>query len=170
MPSLPPVVYVENLPQKRLAEALLRPYAVEIVDGLTTSGAIAQAEFLLLRQPERPVALLLESRTEDPVEIGQLREPTQRILARASPDNWHVAVAVPRLSDWVLTDPAIRQDFESRHNGRPTYPDLAVRVAEITRKRPFDETALRQQSPDFRGLVEFLQKHQPSARKDLVRS
>jgi hypothetical protein len=169
MPPLPPVVFVENLPQKRFAEALLRPYAVEIVDGATTSGTIARAELSLLRQPERPVALLLESCTEDPVEIGQLREPTQRILARASPDNWYVAVAVPRLSTWVLTDPAIKKDFESRHNGRGTYPDLAVRVAEITKKMPFDESALREQSPDFRGLVEFLQRHQPSAKQELAR-
>jgi hypothetical protein len=43
MSSLKPRVYVENLPEKRFAEALLRPYGVEVIDGFTTSSAIRLA-------------------------------------------------------------------------------------------------------------------------------
>src|SRR5438132_5984776 len=102
MASLQPRVFVENLPEKRIAEAILGRYHPEIVDGFTASAATALAELSLLEHPERPVAVLLNTRTEDPAEIDEVRSALRRILARASPSGWYVALAVPRLDAWAM--------------------------------------------------------------------
>jgi len=157
-------VYVENLPEKRFAEALLQPYAAEIIDGLTTSGAIALAELSLLEYPERPVAVLLNAPAGDRRESEQSRATVKRILARAAPEGWYVGVAIPRLDAWAMTDPRIKQDFESYLQGRANYLDRAVRIGELTKSQPFDPSELYRKSDDFKGLVEFLQRYSPCAK------
>jgi hypothetical protein len=151
---------VENLPEKRFAEALFPRDDLQIDDGMTTSGAIALAVFSLLEHPERPVALLLNAGTEEDRAIDELRGTVKRILARAAPEGWYVAIAVPRLDAWAVTDPRIKRDFDSLLDGKATYIDKAVRIGKLVREEPFDPTELLRRSPDFKGLVEFLQRHQ----------
>jgi hypothetical protein len=162
MSSLQPRVYVENLPEKRFAAALLRSYAVEVIDGLTTSGTVALAELSLLEHPERHVAVLLNAPAGDWKEGERIRATVKRILARAAPEGWYVGVAIPRLVAWAMTDPRIKQDFESYLEGKANYIDRAVRIGELTKNQPFDPTELYRKSEYFRGLVEFLQRHSPA--------
>jgi hypothetical protein len=161
MSPLRPRVYVENLPEKRFAEALLQSYPVEIIDGLTTSGAIALAELSLLEHPERPVAVLLNAPAGEPRQVEQIRATVKRILARAAPEGWYVGVAIPRLDAWAMTDPRIKQDFESFLEGKASYTDRAVRIGNLTKNQPFNPSELYRKSDDFRGLVEFLQRYSP---------
>jgi hypothetical protein len=159
MTSQQPILFVESVAGKPLAEALLQPYRVEIQDGFTHSGTIVSAEFSLLEHPERPAAALINADTENPRKVGEIRGAAKRILARAYPENWCVAVAVPALDAWALTDPRIREELASYLESRHLYIDRARHIAEVVKKNGFDATNLLQQSPDFRGLVEFLQKH-----------
>ena len=162
MSHLQPCVYVESLSDKLFAEAILRPYNVDIHEGMTTSGTIARAQFSLLEHPDRPVAVLLTEPTGDAREREQNRASVKRLLARAAPEGWYVGVAVPRLDAWAMTDPRIKQDFESYFQGRANYLDRARRFAEITRNQSFDPTELSRQSADFRGLIAFLKQHSPA--------
>jgi hypothetical protein len=116
-----------------------------------------------LEHPEIPVAVLLNANTEDPSEVEQLRATVKRILARAAPEGWYVAVAVPRLDAWAITDPRIRKDFESWMEGKGNYFHRAVRMPDLTRETPFDPTELLRSTPDLRGLVDFLRRRTPAA-------
>src|SRR5579884_785003 len=162
MTQAPTRLIVENLAEKRFAEALLRPYRLRIDDALTTSGAVALAELSLLEHPEQPVALLLNAGTEEPERIEELRATVKRILARAAPEGWFVALAIPRLNAWAVTDPRIRRAFEEEEATRSDYFNQAVRIGPLTTRQPFDATALRQANEDFRGLLRFLEIHQPN--------
>lgn len=163
MAPSPLQVFVENVPEKRIAEALLRPYGAEIVDGATSSGAISLAQRSLLDHPERPVAVLLKANTEDEVKVYELRASVRRLLAGVAPEGWVVALAVPRLEAWAMTDPRIAQGLQSYLEGKATAVQRAVRIGELTKKQPFDQTALYQQSADFRALVDFLRRHSATA-------
>src|SRR5262245_49191363 len=103
--SMFPCVYVEGVGSKAFVEAFLRGYPAEVVDGSTHSGTIAAAQFSLLDHPERPVVALLNADTESPRAVAEIRGAARRLLARANPDNWYVAIAVPRLDAWAMTDP-----------------------------------------------------------------
>jgi hypothetical protein len=154
-------VFAEGRPGKLVAATLLRPLlVVEIVDSLTTSGTIGLAELSLLEHPERPVAVLLTA--PDGEEADQTRATVKRILARAAPEGWYVGVAVPRLEAWATTDPRIKQDLESYRPGKANSSERAVRIAELTKHQPFDPSELYRKNPDFRGLVDFLQRHSPN--------
>jgi hypothetical protein len=164
MSTLTPCVFVEGgLPGKRLAEALLRPYAAEITSAGTTSGTIGMAEYSLLEHPERPVAVLIHSDTENEREVAEIRGAAKRLLAGCAPENWYVAVAVPRLDAWALTDPRLKRAFDAQRDGKAIYVERATRLAELLKRQSFDATELYRTNADFRGLVEFLQKHAPAA-------
>jgi hypothetical protein len=142
-------------------EALLRPYLVEVHGGLTTSGAISRAEASLLTYPERPVAIIINAdREAEPPEATRLG--IKRILARAYPENWCVAVPVPNLVAWAMTDPRIKREIEAL-DPRTYYIHKAARVSELVQEQPFDAGELYRGNADFRGLIEFLQKHAPAA-------
>src|SRR5258708_1080897 len=97
MSDLPVRVFVEKAQEVPFVEALLRPYAVEVHGGFTQSGAILSAEASLLDFPDRPVVALINAGTEDEREAAATRLGAKRIVARGYPENWYVAVAVPRL-------------------------------------------------------------------------
>ena len=161
MSALRPQVYVESRSNKHFAEALLQPYAVEVIATTTTSSAISKAMGSLLDHPERPVAVLLDAPSESSREIAEERATIKRLLARAAPEGWYVAIAVPRLDAWLMMDPRIKQDFEAYLQGKASYHDRAMRIGELTRHQPFDASELYRTNEDFKGLVEFLQRHTP---------
>jgi hypothetical protein len=152
-------VYVEYLPGVQFATGLLHPYDVQIVKGQGPGGAVSKARASLSDHPERPVAVLLRSRTENPYEVNELRASAKRLLASVYYENWCVAVAVPGLDAWTMTDPRIKRDLESLQDGKAAYTDRAARFVELTQTQPFDETELRKTNADFRALVEFIEKH-----------
>jgi hypothetical protein len=161
MSALSPRVYVERIAAKRFADVLLHPYTVEIIDGGTSSGAISRAMASLLHQPDRPVAVLLDAPSGDSREIAQERGAIKRLLARSAPEGWYVAIAIPRLDAWAMTDPRIKQDFESYQHGKASYQDRSLRIGELIKRHPFDPSELYRTNADFKGLVEFLQRHSP---------
>jgi hypothetical protein len=157
-PPLP--LFVETVSEQRFAEAILGSAGVQIISCWTSSGAISRAETRLLTQADAVVAVLVNTRTEDPIAIDESRQAAHRILGRAGPrENWYVAFAIPNLEAWARTDSRIRQDFETYQQGKSTYFDRAIRAVELTRQKPFDPTELLRQSPDFKGLIEFIYKH-----------
>src|SRR5688500_7078178 len=93
----------ENLPEQRFLEAIfLREVddlkTVEVDSALTASAATGIAEYALMEHPERPVALVINTDTEDPEEIEEeVRGPVHRILAQITPTGWHVALAIPKV-------------------------------------------------------------------------
>jgi hypothetical protein len=155
-----PLLFVEDQPTKLVAEVLLRPYDFEINAGRTVSGALEMARLTLEKHPERPVIVMFKMRDANPVTVEEWRKAAERVLSRGAPNNWLVVPVVPWLDAWALTDPRIKQDFET--NGTPKlYADRAARIVELTRKHPFDPTELLRTNEDFRKLVEFLREHAP---------
>jgi hypothetical protein len=162
-------IYVENQPQKRFAEGMLRPYPVEVVAACSASGAISMAESSLLNHPEKPLAVLIETRTEKPREVEEIRGAGLRLLASCAWEGWFLALGVPRLEAWAVTDPRIKQDFESRFGPRTLTAEKAARFEELTGTIPFDPSELLRTCPDFQGLVAFIQRiTSPIPGKDLA--
>jgi hypothetical protein len=158
-----PYLFVQRPAEKALAEALVRPYAAEISSGGTGSGTIAHARYSLLVQQEHPVIVLLGTETENPRQIEESRGSIMRLLARFSLDGWYVALAVPRLDSWAMTDPWIKQHVEASLNGQIAYSDRLALINKLLRTRPFEPTELLKTCPDYKGLLDFLQKHAPAA-------
>ena len=153
------LVFVENISAKRFADAVLRAYPVKIVDAMTLSSAIAQAEQSLEAHPEQPVAVLLNLGKADPALLEQWRASTTRLLARNAPQGWCVAYAVPRLDAWAMSDPRIKETFEADEATRTSYWERSLHIGAIVKKKPFDATNLLRENEDFRGLVEFIERH-----------
>ena len=63
---------------------------------------------------------------------------------------------------WAMTDPRFKQEIDSL-GSEALYGDRAARVGELVMKLPFDATELYRSNADFRGLLEFVQKHAPAA-------
>jgi hypothetical protein len=124
------------------------------------SGALTWAQGSLLMHPERPVALVLCSETEDRRAIITMKDAAQRVLASGKPTGWHVAMAVPRLDAWVMVDPRIREAFEADELTRDpqNYYGRSLKIGELTKDKPFDVALLRQESAEFQGLEEFLER------------
>jgi hypothetical protein len=158
----PVLVVIEKAQLVPFIEALLHPHLIEVCGGFTHSGTISEAEMSLLQHPERPVAVVVDTRTENERECADMRLTIKRILARAYPENWYVGVAIPRMVTWAMTDPRFKQEIDAL-GSKALYGDKATRVGELIKKLPFDATELYRTSPDFRGLVEFVQKHSPVA-------
>ena len=155
-----PLLFLENHPTRLIAEALLQPYDFESHESWTMSSALGSAQFSLDTHPERPVVFLFNMKTEDPIQTQEWRRAIERQLSRSAPDGWLAVPIVPQIDAWALTDPRIKQDFET--NGRPRlYADRAARIVELTRQQPFDPTELLRTNDDFRKLVEFLRQHAP---------
>jgi hypothetical protein len=153
--------YVERPPDQRLLEAILRPRldgtTLEWDIGMTGSGVISGAQLSLWEHPDRFIAVVLNTKTEDPERIrGELRNPAIRLLTQAYVDNWHLALAIPRLDAWAMCDPRIKEVLEREKPA--SYSAISKRIEELTREQPFDATILRQRSSEYRGLEEFLHR------------
>ncbi len=161
MSVLPVLVFIEKAQLVPFMEAILRPHAVEVQGGFTHSGTTSQAQGSLLFNPERPVAVVVDTRTENQREYAEIKLAIKRILARAYPENWYVGVAIPRMVAWAMTDPNYKREIDALDSGT-LYGDLAAFVGKLVKKQPFDASELYRGSADFRGLLEFVQKHAPA--------
>ena len=93
---------------------------------------------------------------------------------RVSPDRdrWHVALAIPRIDAWALTDDHIREEFDrirqdprtaatdgSREKiERANYLNLAAQMKSFVQSRPFDLENLKRKSRQCRELCEFIDR------------
>src|SRR5437899_1026280 len=83
--------------------------------------AVAEA-FLIERPPERHIAVVLETGSDDPEKIRETNESGRWRLERASPsgERWHVALAIPDLKKWALIDDHVREEYEKIHKDPAT--------------------------------------------------
>jgi hypothetical protein len=173
MAAIKPRVYVGKLADQHFAQAILRDWDLDIVSS-TTSGAVARARASLEEHREQPVVLLLSTRTDNPIKLEEeYRGPIRRMLtpSAACREDWHLALAVPELEDWVLSDPRIRQDLESRFQGKySTELDRALRVLELTKRQPFDATELLRSNDEYQALIVFLRRHSEASAKEAEHS
>ncbi len=164
MTHLPVPVYLEYAPEVPFVQALLRPYAVDVRGGFSSSAAISFVKASLIENPEQPVVLLLDSDTENE-KPESTRGTVKRILARAHYENWYVGLAVPNMLAWAATDPRFGQEIaplDGQASYTRHYATQMARVSELLATQPFDASELARTVPDFRGLLEFLQKHAPA--------
>jgi hypothetical protein len=154
--------FLEGLLGEQLKSEVIR---VEQWNYLSTMIGVAQLS--LLERPEWSIALVINTNSEDPIEIDEeYRGPVSRILAgTATRDYWYAAFAIPRLDAWAMVDPRIRQAFEQdeRGHGPRSYHERSLRFAELVREEPFDSEALYRENAEFRGLVDFINRHAPAA-------
>jgi hypothetical protein len=154
-----------SVTNQRFLEAVFRKEresgAMEVSSRSTYSGAIATAEYSLLTGQHNPIALVLNADTDDPERIESEERTIGRILYRAAPNGWHVALAVPNVDAWVKADPRIRADFEANPATRDSRYNQAVRIEELVKEAPLDRDAIRRARPEFRALEEFIERSSP---------
>jgi hypothetical protein len=145
-----------------------------VVDKQFTDDAVAaRAWGVLIRRPDVHVAIVLETCSEDPEKIrevyGDCRRRIQGNIAYEE-ERWHVAVAVPDLMAWALTDDFLRQEYEKIRQDPATastpedreriavsnYNTLASKLVEWTVDHPFDLEGLKRQSRQVRELCTFI--------------
>ena len=169
---------VENFPQQRFAEAIfqdkIESKAIRVFKFFTLGTTLGAAESSLLSHPDRPVAVLLETQSQDVQIIRDLDETAKNRLIRVSParERWHVALAIPRLDAWALTDDHIRQEYDKIRQDpasatdekgreaieRNNYLNLAARMSSFVQDRPFDLENLKRKSRQCRELCEFIER------------
>jgi len=149
--------------RSRLTRTSARDYALVIAEA-----------FLIERPPERHIAVVLETGSDDPEKIRETHEAGRWRLIRTSPsgERWHVALAVPSLKKWALLDDHIRQEYEKIHQDpatastpeerakieRSNYYTLARTIGEWVAAQPFDLETLKQKSRQVRELCTFIEK------------
>jgi hypothetical protein len=160
-------VWTDNLPEQRFLEGILRhrPYwnSLRIDSGLGGTSVLTIGSSSLLRDPEQPVAMVLNAETEKPAELGELRKSIKSYMSFSAADNWHVALAIPKVDDWALADRRIKRAFEETpHLARDRY-NRAVAMKKLTEKEPFNVDALRRTNAEFRRLDDFLVRQTQTA-------
>jgi hypothetical protein len=160
-------LFTEKLADRRFMEAIfLEEEArglVEIEAELTSSGAVTAAMTVLSDHPERLIAVAINADTNDPREVKAIRGSAWRLLAQLTDgdENWHVAVAVPRIDAWILADPRIAQAFQADEATRKSRYAQAEQIGELARQAPLDRAAIGRACPEFAALAEFIKRHAP---------
>lgn len=178
MQTSPVPLLAENLPQQLYLEAIFRSLTdlgkLEIRSGLGRDSALAMAESFMLVHPDRRVAIVLETNSRDPEAIREYDRAARRRLSLtdASGESWHLALAVPRLDAWALTDDHVRRQFAKNRQRDPDsvkskksrdaiesgdYLDLAARIQSLVSSKPFDLENLKRKSRQCSELCEFIE-------------
>lgn len=157
-------VWTVNLPEQRVLEAILRDRILrkEIVieSGLGGTSILSITSSILLREPDQPVALVLNAEGEEPGEL-------HRLIYRYMPglDTWVDALAVPDVDAWAWADPRLAEIFRSRPRLAEDRYHRAAEIGGLTSEVPFDVAALREKEEEFRRLEEFLDRHAGPGRR-----
>jgi hypothetical protein len=158
-----------------LFRSLIDDQKIIIYSYWTRDSALATAEgFLLRRPPERHIAVVLETSSEDPERIRETQEIGRWRLVRGSPsgERWHVALAIPDLTAWALIDDHVRQEYEKIRQdpssatspeerakiARTNYYNFALKIRDWVAVQPFDLETLKQRSRQVRELCTFIDK------------
>jgi hypothetical protein len=151
-------VWTDNLPEQRFLEAILRDRRdrgeIRIDSGLGGTSILSIGSSALLRHPDRPIALVLNTDDEDPDELHGYINRYMPFLP-----TWHAALATPKVDDWAMADDRVKQIFETKpHLKRDRY-NRAVEIGKLVEDEPFDVESLRRISEEFRGLEDFLDRY-----------
>ena len=122
----------------------------------TTSSAISLAESWLLTSETTPVALVFDCAAEP----REFRVPIENILSRAGGrERWHVALAIPRVTDWLLLDPKFAEAVEQSKVPLSTNPDMAVFFKDWVKQsgHQFDRDEVSKRNREFAALNHFLE-------------
>jgi hypothetical protein len=167
MPSPNVRILTEKLADQRFLGAIFLGEEslglIEIIPCLTSSAAVSGAMTMLSNDPERPIAVVINADTEEPREVKTIRGSAWRLLAQVTDgdENWHVALAVPRVDAWVLADPRIAQAFQAEEATRTRRSAQAERIGELARQAPLDREAIGRAHPGFAALAAFIKRLAP---------
>jgi hypothetical protein len=125
---------------------------ISIVTKLERSSTLGTAQRVLLDSLARAVAVVFNAGTDDPIEIAEQRGRIERVLAQASIDGWHVALATPDVAAWVRLDP--RYEVLLAAEGDPV--TRAKACFEFAKTHGLDRKPLRDGVEEFRELEDFL--------------
>lgn len=161
-------LFVENRSEELIAQSVFADY---VRDGRltvkmcwTASSAISLAESWLLTTPAAAVALALNC-SADPREF---RTPIENILSRAAArDRWQVAVAVPDMSAWLLSDPKFAESVRNSlaPSQSPSKADIAVFFKDWVKQpgNQFDREEVGRNDSEFAALNGFIERQILSA-------
>jgi hypothetical protein len=161
--------YLEAIFHSFISDGVLQVYSYHGPD-----AALAIAETFPYERPNRHIAIVLETEADDPNRIRKIYEEAHRRLYRTSPTKelWHVALAVPDLTEWALVDDRIRQEYEKIRQDTATkvppdqheqtklwnYVGLSAKILSLVEAQPFDLDSLKQKSRQVRDLCTFIEK------------
>jgi len=161
--------YLEAIFQSFIKDGVLKVYTYVGQD-----SALAIAETFPYERPDRHIAIVLETESQDPDRIRTIYEEARSRLYRTSPTGelWHVALAVPDLREWALVDDRIRQEYEKfrqdtaaevppeQHEKleRRIYIEFSAQILSLVETQPFDLDSLKQKSRQVRELCTFIEK------------
>jgi len=155
-----------------LASLLETPYEgvpVRILAGYGQSSSIAVAQGQLIDYPDRGLALVFNTATDDPDEVEAQRIQLSRLLAATSPTGWHIALAVPDLAAWAGAEPQLRTALEVDPALRTDFRRLTKLVTQVRASGEFDFQAVRGLCPEYRGLEEFILSHSETRQPAVAR-
>jgi hypothetical protein len=162
--------------QKRVIRAifasLIQDRPVELDDSPNDETALSVARSVLWRHPDWSIAIVLETRSEDPQKIRETYVSTCRWLRRSPASGWHLALAIPSLQTWALLDDHVRQEYAKIHQDPSTastpeerakielmnFAALATKIGEWVKEKPFDLETLKRESRQVRELCTFIEK------------
>lgn len=157
-------VWTEDLPEQRVMEAILRERLdrreISIETGAGGTSILSITSSRLIRDPQQPMALVLDAEGEEPTEL-------HRLIYRYMPavDTWVDAVAVPDVDAWAWADPRLAEVFRSTPGLAGDRYRRAEAIGRLTGEIPFDVAALRETDEEFRRLEEFLDRHAGRGRR-----
>src|SRR5206468_1078021 len=124
--SGPIPLLAEDRPQHQLVDAifqeLIQAGMVRTHSYSNQDSTLSVAESFLLRNPDRFVAIVLETRTAEPWEISEFDLAVRRRVLKFVPmeTHWQMALAIPNLKAWALIDDHVRHEYEKIHQDPAT--------------------------------------------------
>jgi hypothetical protein len=172
-PLILAVGFYQEFYLRAIFRSLIEAQKIKVNKHFSEDAVAAAAWTVLLRYPDAYVAVVLETCSQDPEKIREVYEDCcRRIRSNISyeEERWHVAVAVPDLKTWALTDDFVRQEYEKIHQDPATastpedrekievtnYNTLGSKLLEWTVDHPFDLEGLKRQSRQVRELCTFI--------------
>ncbi len=177
MANLLPVLTAGICQEHYLLTAILQRFndKVRVGNYVLEDSTLASAWTFLLLNPDRPIAVVLETWSEDPERIREIDDESRRRIESnvpSSSDRWHLALAIPTLKAWALVDDHVREEYEKIHQHPELTSDseerarierdnlrmLAARIGDWTADRPFDLDKLKAKSRQARELCAFIEE------------
>jgi len=161
--------YLEAIFQSFIKDGVLQVYSYHGQD-----AALAIAETFPYKRPDRHIAVVLETETDNPIGFGRsTKRPATGSFGPAQPESFGTSPwRSPDLTEWALVDDRIRQEYERIRQDTATkvppeqhektklwnYVGLSARILSLVEAQPFDLDSLKQKSRQVRELCTFIEK------------